>query len=636
MYNNLITKNINHFGPEGAIIYSKSCDYYNINQVKLDDIKMFYELLKSDELPNYYILNKKTLIACCLYYLAKEEKKYKDEFKTEIMAKLSSNDPIDDTNLILIYNVIEYYKRYYKINNKQTKFLLDYLEKFSGHKKTVENFLLFKYYRGLLKFHLDQTKEAYKEYLEIITGIFDYVKEETRYINFIRLQNDLLKVQMDINKHVENEYYEQYLFMKELFDKIKTENALLGIKLGFCLYEILCRQNKYNECSPLLKEMKKILNDRIFSGYSLKTSIDYSLAIFSRMAFIGTLTGDKETVIEARKKLMKILETIENDKANNKLVCIYNAYNFCVSILNIFLGIYDDKIMEKASIFRKKFIQEENKSSSSEDYIINIENRDYIVINLNSINNMDIFLNKFEKEIISKYETTIGKNISLKSDQFLTFLASIHNKISRLSESYCTDVNLNKRKDYIQSINELHTIIYNYIIINKSNEPLLECDFIKSMLIDIQQSCVSANFGGNNLDRVKYLIIQFDKLKVELNINEKVTSYELINKIKGDYWFKTGDFLSAISYYTRTLEMMKQNDPKRPIVYFSLGSAFFFHKKYNKAIESLNNCINAYRVFEYEQKTYDVIIRREVVLKKVKNIKRLISLVENGNLKNYN
>ena len=63
---------------------------------------------------------------------------------------------------------------------------------------------------------------------------------------------------------------------------------------------------------------------------------------------------------------------------------------------------------------------------------------------------------------------------------------------------------------------------------------------------------------------------------------------------------------------------------------------FFFLKKYNKAIESLNNCINAYRVFEYEQKTYDVIIRREVVLKKVKNIKRLISLVENGNLKNYN
>ena len=633
MYNNLITKNINHFGPEGVIIYSKCCDYYNINPLKLDDIIMFYELLKSEELPNHYNTNKKTLLSCCLYYLSKEDKKYKEEFIADIIGKLSKNDPVNDTNLILIYNIIEFYKRYYKLNKNQTVYLLSYLEKFSGHKKTVENFLLYKYYRGVLKFHLDQTEEAYKEYLEIITAIFDYVREETKYINFIRLQNDLLKVQMDINKHVENEYYEQYLFVKELYDKIKAENALLGIKLGFCLYEILCRQNKYNECSPLLKEMKKILNDRIFSGYSLKTSIDYSLAIFSRMAFIGTLTGDKETVIEARKKLMKVLENVESDKNNIKLVCIFNAYNFLVSILNLFLGIYEDKIKEKAAKFRKEFVLEENKTSSI-DYIINIENRDYIVVNLNSINNMDIFLNNFEKKIIDKYENTISNSIPLKSNQFLAYLVSIHNKISRLSESYCTDVNVDKRKDYIKAINELHATIYNYVIINKGNEPLLECDFVKSMLIGIQQACVSANFGGKNLDRVKNLIIQFDKLKVELKINEKITSYELINKIKGDYWFKTGDYLSAVSYYERTLEKMKNNDPKKPIVYFNLGTSYFFHRKFNKAIENLNNCINAYRVFEYEQKTYDVLIRRDAILKKVKSIKRLISLVENGRLQN--
>ena len=633
MYNNLITKNINHFGPEGVIIYSKCCDYYNINPLKLDDIIMFYELLKSEELPNHYNTNKKTLLSCCLYYLSKEDKKYKEEFISDIIGKLSKNDPVNDTNLILIYNIIEFYKRYYKLNKNQTVYLLSYLEKFSGHKKTVENFLLYKYYRGVLKFQLDKTEEAYKEYLEIITAIFDYVREETKYINFIRLQNDLLKVQMDINKHVENEYYEQYLFVKELYDKIKAENALLGIKLGFCLYEILCRQNKYNECSPLLKEMKKILNDRIFSGYSLKTSIDYSLAIFSRMAFIGTLTGDKETVIEARKKLMKVLENVESDKNNIKLVCIFNAYNFLVSILNLFLGIYEDKIKEKAAKFRKEFVLEGNKTSSI-DYIINIENRDYIVVNLNSINNMDIFLNNFEKEIIVKYENTISKNIPLKSNQFLAYLVSIHNKISRLSESYCTDVNVDKRKDYIKAINELHATIYNYVIINKGNEPLLECDFVKSMLIGIQQACVSANFGGKNLDKVKNLIIQFDKLKVELKINEKITSYELINKIKGDYWFKTGDYLSAVSYYERTLEKMKNNDPKKPIVYFNLGTSYFFHRKFNKAIENLNNCINAYRVFEYEQKTYDVLIRRDAILKKVKSIKRLISLVENGRLQN--
>lgn len=635
MYNNLIAKSINHFGPEGVILYSKSCDYYNINKIKPDDIKMFYELLTSDEFPNNYNLNKKTLISCCLYYLAKEDQKYKDQFLNEVIKKISKNDPLNDTNLILIYNIIEYDKKYLKSKKEKTKFLLDYLEKFSGHKKTVENFLLYKYYRGLLKFHLDQTSDAYKEYLEIITAIFDYVREETKYIKFIKLQNDLLKVQMDISKHVVNEYYEQYCFMKELFDNIKNENALLGIKLGFCLYELLCRQNKFNECIPLLQQMKKILNDRIFSGYNLKTSIDYSLAIFSRLAFIGTLIGDKETVIDARKKLLKVLETIENDKDNVKLVCIYNAYNFCVSILNVTLGIYENKLREKAAIFRKEFVLEENRSSSAKlDYILNAENRDYVVINLNSINNMDIFLNNFEKQIIASYENTIKNNVQLASNQFLTYLISIHNKISRLSESYCTDVNINKRKDYIKNINDLHAFIFNYVILHKSDEPLLECDFVKSMLVEIQQACVSANFGGKHLDKVKALIIQFDKLKVELKINEKTSSYELINKIKGDYWFKIGDYLSAISYYAKTIEMMKNSDPKKPVVYFNLGCSYYFYKKYQKAIEHLNLCINAYRVFEYEQKTYDILTRRDVILKKVKNVKRLIGLVENQKLKN--
>lgn len=144
-----------------------------------------------------------------------------------------------------------------KSKQNRYEYLLEYLEKFSGHKKTVENFLLYKYYRGLLKFRTGQRDEAYKEYLEIITGIEDYVKEKNAYINFIKLQNDLLKVQLDFNKHIENEYYEQYLFMKDLFEQVESQNAILSIKLGFCLYELLWRQRKYQECVPLLHQMKK-------------------------------------------------------------------------------------------------------------------------------------------------------------------------------------------------------------------------------------------------------------------------------------------------------------------------------------------------------------------------------------------
>ena len=96
-------------------------------------------------------------------------------FTTEIIQKLSRKDAETDTNLFLIYNIIEFDQRYLHSKSDKLIFLLEYLEKFSGIKKTVENFLLYKYYRGLLKYYLGQINEAYSEYLEIIIGAEDYV-----------------------------------------------------------------------------------------------------------------------------------------------------------------------------------------------------------------------------------------------------------------------------------------------------------------------------------------------------------------------------------------------------------------------------------------------------------------------------
>ena len=75
--------------------------------------------------------------------------------------------------------------------------------------------------------------------------------------------------------------------------------------------------------------------------------------------------------------------------------------------------------------------------------------------------------------------------------------------------------------------------------------------------------------------------------------------------------------------------MMKNNDPKKPIVYFNLGCSYYFYKNPQKAIENLNLCINAFRVFQYEQKTFDVLIRRDTISKKVQTAKRLIGYIEN-------
>lgn len=621
MYNNLIAKNINHFGKEGILMYSKSCDYYDINPITIEDIKMYYEILKTNE-PLPPQVSRQVQLSCCLFYLSKNEPKYITTFTQELIHRLSKKDQINDTNLFLIFNIIEFDLRYLHSKGEKINFLLNYLEKFSNHKKTVENYLLFKYYRGLLKHILGQIDEAYTENLEIIIGIDEYAKNKTQYIDFIRLKNDLLKVELDLSKHVKEEYYEQYCFMKELFDKVKVENKKLGIKLGFFLYKILCRQNKFTECIPLLMEMKKIVKNEALSGVKTKESIDYYLAIFCRIGFIGVLIGDTKQTEYAVKKINKILSIIEKDKDVQKLTSIYAAYSFVTAVLNINLEKYENKIKEKASIFRSLFLSNNNNSIN---YIVNEKNREDIIIDLNAINNMDYNINDFATKIIGTFINMANSRQKLISNQFLTFIVGIHDIINRLTESYCTDNNKNKRIDYIKKINGHSNIIFNYVKTYKEDEPLLETDFVKTMLINIQSACVHANIYNNDINLAKNYIKFFDDLSKILNIKENnTTSYELINKTKGDYWFKTGDYSAAISYYQKAIDKFKNNDPKKAIVYFNLGCSFYFDDKKKDAVNYFNECINAFRVFEYEKKTFNVLIRQDVINKKINIAKYLI------------
>ena len=99
MYNRLISKMRSHFGPESLIMYSKHCDYYQINPIKKDDIQIYYDYLMSEQAErNQKVIND---IACCLYYLSEINEIYKEKFTSLIIEKLDiNNDPINDKYMI--------------------------------------------------------------------------------------------------------------------------------------------------------------------------------------------------------------------------------------------------------------------------------------------------------------------------------------------------------------------------------------------------------------------------------------------------------------------------------------------------------------------------------------------------------
>ena len=134
---------------------------------------------------------------------------------------------------------------------------------FSNFETDFNNYIIYKYYRGYLKFRLGDIEQANREYLEIVSEI---IGNEDFFLKYIKLLNDLLKVQMshvlrrtsraDVNEYIQ--------FLKELFEEVKNNNKTLALKIGM-IYILLVM--------ILTTILWAIYN--YFIGYTEKQGFDY-------------------------------------------------------------------------------------------------------------------------------------------------------------------------------------------------------------------------------------------------------------------------------------------------------------------------------------------------------------------------
>ena len=220
---------------------------------------------------------------------------------------------------------IEEIKEYAKVCNKKidAHFMvekpLDYLERFSSHPKSRTNYLLFKYYRGCLKLNLGDIESANLEYLETVTAYTDEVimqNKETKYSLYIKLKNDLLYVRI-IKITQGDDIRQSRIFLKELYERTIKENISLAFIIGFELYDIYLKENKYNECLEILLNMKKLLKKKLLTGIKMNNAIDFYLAMISRLGYVSILTNNKNTIESTIKKLTKNNSAHLVKKGNN-------------------------------------------------------------------------------------------------------------------------------------------------------------------------------------------------------------------------------------------------------------------------------------------------------------------------------
>ena len=629
MYNRLISKMTNYFSEVGFIFYSKACDYSGIYEITKDDIFMYYNLLKSKEIYLPEKISKNNHLACCLFYLAKENASYKEEFIDKYLRNGEFNNlAINEANLIFIFNIIEFDKTYLNSPKDHIQFLYQLLKSFSNYPTNFQNFLLYKYYRGYLKFKMGEYENTNKEYFEIISEMSEN-KDQNFLVKYIKLKNNLLKVNLYhiYKKSTKADYNEYWQFLNELFDEVKKTNKILAIKIGFDLFSSYFQGKNYAECIPLLLEMKKLLKKQLLKGSTMKNGIDYYLAIASRLGYIGLLLDDQRAMNSAIKKIRKTLNIIQNDQDNEKIKNLKKVYNFVLAILEIGLTKKTDfNILLLSSEFQNTFLPGFNTSNSSN--IINEQNKDSIIIDFKIINNMNDAITKNAKIILNKNVSEM-QNEDFSNPKILLFIFAVHDKINRYCESYISDKNEKMRVFYKSKIIDYYDGTHNIInkIIDKgpSDSIIYKAKYIKSAIIDIYFAYAQIFIYEKNMNQVKYAMNEFDKLKKALSIEENIPAYALVNKVKGDYWLYQKDFKAAFFYYEKALSLFEKNNPKIPTVLFNCGCAYYFNGNKNKAKEYLNKCINEYNSTILERKFFGYNPDTRSINDKINAAKRLLN-----------
>ena len=629
MYDKLITKMINNFSEVGCIFQSKACNYSGIYEISDEDIMMYYKLLKSNKFTPPAKICKNNHIACCLFYLSKEKEEYKEEFLDRYLRNISFNNlPVNETNLISLFNIIEFDKTYLNSPEDHILFLYQLLKGFSNFPTNFQNYILYKYFRGYLKFRMGEYDNANKEYFEIVSELFE--QQNPNYIiKYIKLKNNLLKVNLyRISKKTSHaEYHEYWEFLKELFDEVKKTNKILALKLGFDLYSTYFEGKNYNGCIPLLVEMKQLLKKELLKGTTLKNGIDYYLSIASRLGYIGLLLDNQKAMNSAIKKIRKTLDIIKNDKNNEKLKQIVKVYSLVLAILEVGLTKrtnYD--LLYLASDFQNNYIPKFDLNMHS-NYIITKQNKENIIVDLKIINNMNDELTKSAKSILTNNVNQIQNN-NYSNPLFYTFIMAVHDKINRYANSYITDTNEKMRKFYKSKIKDYHDgaiNIINMFLVNDSNDSIIYTKYIKNVIIDIISAYAHILIYENNMNQLKATIIEIDKLKSKIKFEENHPSYALINKIKGDYWFFNKDYKSAINYYERALTLFEKDNPKIAPILFNNGCAYFFMGNKAKTIEYLNRCINEYNNLIMQKNIYGFTPDKKTINEKINKAKNLLN-----------
>lgn len=616
-----IIENLKFYFKEGLIINAKAQHYVDYNKFKSEDLNILYDYLTKSDLTNIQNIN---YIICVLYYISVKSPNAREVFYQKVEKAINLNFPINDANMYIIFNIIEFEEKFRIANEEDLKFFLQYLNKYSSHEKNFDNSILFFYYQSVLFYFLkeyDKCKECNNDITSFINDKEEHpdVNDNKTLLQYIEMKNFIMLLRYQMKMSVIDES-----MIKEHFQILVIQNKILAIKIGLSICEFYIKNNKFHQCLNFLTQLYQILKDEMLGEIDIENGIDYYLAILSRIAYCSAIVNDKKKLSSIIKKIDKKIGFL--DITDQKNYYYKTFFDFLVLLYKIHIGT-NNLPTEKIKQIIKTIDLNNNDNNEIAwlftDYIplyINI----YVFDNSNSTNKT---FSKYISDFLSLLKPPNDQESELPPKKIIFHgILGLYNVISKKSIHIIKERNNTNLKKEVQNYCEK---LFSYL---HRNYPLIQellVPYIKESIIKIFYVYLNTYFNAHDYDKTKEILDFFENnFKKTLNIEEnKCNGYEYILKLKGDLAFKNSQYKDAIDNYDKALKIEKENLGIKKMIIFNKGLSHLYLNEIDIGVKCLNEAKSFFNnmIQNKSKLIFSKIICNELE-KKINNVNNLLSI----------
>ena len=587
-------------GQECLIFNQNALDFYRGTVLEKEEFTRLFSILKSGEPLNISSGLRKNLLLLVLYneYETNPEAKmiYERDFKDNFISKEDS--ALD--SLHMIFNIIEFEVKYRRRNQSELQILFNSLMQFMQYmklEKVIEDFLLFKYYSGVLSFFLNNLKETNNYTMDIIVDMneqFEVKKlRKSELIKFIQIKNSLLRIKtLEKEDPIQNRQ-DIISHLECLLELTKLQKEDFAIKLGLKIYNLQAESVDYKNCIKTLEELMKILHKEMLYGKSHKNLVEQLLFISGLLGYHNSLVGNINEVKRFTKKIDKHLSFLKENsslKSNSQSTIIpqYDFYNIVLQSIC--------KAPTNPSI--------RNSIQNYQGLLGNsLIEQDEALLNIYLLNNSDMNASQMFAQKATDYYQKILRNNKINDDHLFTIYLFLYNYLSSMSNK----LSRNNLKDVRKCSKDIIDYTINLVNTNQYLKELFQLFYFKEMFNRIYFVYVYSFFFEGDYERtIRECDIYNDLIKIQFELNLNKQSYGNILKIKGDSLYKLQQFNDALQVYSNIVNLL---DDKTNTV-FNMALCNLFLKRVNAAKELFNKIREDINKVPEKKKALDVIISK--------------------------